>query len=97
MAVSLTVDQLMTACRVDDTTANREIMTRLLVVASAKVERFGPSAPIEVQNEAAIRYAAYLYDQPQTHPGTAYGAGFRNSGALYLLTDYRVHGAGVIG
>lgn len=97
MAVTLTVDQLLTAARVDNDTANREIMTRLLAVGTAKVERWAPDAPEAVQNEAVVRFAAYLYDQPQTHPGTDYGAAFRNSGAMSLLTDYHMHGAGVIG
>ena len=59
MAVTLTAAELSEATGVDSATA-----TRLLAVASALVQRFADGAPAEISNEAAIRTAGWLAEQP---------------------------------
>ena len=88
MAVTLTVSDLAAACRVGTTTEETAMMTRLLAVWSAEVERMAPDAPVAIQNEAVIRAAAYDYDRPTW--STAMRAGtMRNSGAGSLLMPHR--------
>ena len=59
MAVTLTAAQLAEAVGVDLKTA-----TRLLAVAAELVNRFAPDAPDAIANEAAIRTAGWLAEQP---------------------------------
>ena len=59
MAVTITAAQLAEAVGVDSTTA-----ARLLAVAAALVERYAPDAPDAVANEAVIRTAGWLAEQP---------------------------------
>ena len=56
MVVTLTEAQLVEATSMDSAHA-----TRLLPVATAVVEAYAPDAPEALQNEAAIRFAGYLY------------------------------------
>lgn len=96
MAVTLTVDALRNALRAGDTTEETTEITRLLGYASAVVDREvagNANIPEAVQNEAAVRVAAYLYDMPSASRGTAYANVFRNCGAAAMLLPYRVHGA----
>ena len=57
-------------------------------VAEALVAVGAPLAPLTVQNEAIVRLAAYLYDQPTSSAGDRYGAAWRNSGAESLTTRF---------
>ena len=59
MAVTITAAELAEAVGVDSTTA-----TRLLAVAAALVNRYAPDAPHAISNEAAIRTAGWLAEQP---------------------------------
>ena len=59
MAVTLTDPDLAAALAVNDALASR-----LRSVAVALVERYAPDAPEAVQNEAAIRCAGWLAEQP---------------------------------
>ena len=59
MAVTLTVAQLEAALGIDT-----EQATRLLGVATELVDRYAPGAPETVKNEAAIRCAGWLAEQP---------------------------------
>ena len=59
MAITLTAAQLAEAVGVDSATA-----TRLLAVASELVNRFAPDAPAAIANEAVIRTAGWLAEQP---------------------------------
>ena len=94
MAVTLTVDQLRNAVRVDDNTESNEILTRLLSVATERVQVNAPGAPEATQNEAVIRFAGYIYDQPNSSAARLdYSSAFRNSGAASLLLPWRVHSA----
>lgn len=81
----LTVPELREALRVPGD-QDEEILGRLLGTASLIVDYNAPLAPGDVRDEAIIRIAAYLYDQPafSTQPANAY----RNSGAESLLRRY---------
>ena len=59
MAVTLTAPELAQAVGVDSTTA-----TRLLPVATELVTRYAPDAPDAISNEAVIRCAGWLSEQP---------------------------------
>ena len=59
MAVTITATELAAAVGVDAATA-----TRLLSVATALVTRHAPEAPGAISNEAAIRCAGWLAEQP---------------------------------
>ena len=95
---------LATAIGVDSTTA-----TRLLPVATALVERYAPDAPEAVQNEGVIRCAGYLNEQPhaarmegeigdiRARYATGSTGALRASGAMSLLSPWKVRRAGAIG
>ena len=59
MAVTITATAFAEAIGADSATA-----TRLLAVASELVNRHAPVAPVAIQNEAAIRTAGWLAEQP---------------------------------
>lgn len=96
MAVTLTRGQLAVAIRLataeTDTlqTGQAAVLDRLLAVATAAVEKYAETAPAEVQNEAAIRFAAWLFDtDPSEVRRTA--SPLIASGAASLLASYRTH------
>ena len=90
--MALTDDSLATAIRADATTA-----ARLRPVAVAVIERYAPDAPDAVKDEAAVRVAGYLLDQPPAPAGDGHAAALRNSGAAALVSQWRVRRAGVVG
>ena len=94
MAVTLTVAQLAAAMRLGSTTDETAEATRLLAYATAAVVKHAPDAPDAVQNEAVIRLAAYLFDQPTAGRYTGHANAMRNSGAAAILLPYREHRAG---
>ena len=77
--------------------------------AAALVERYAPSAPQAIKNEAVIRCAGWLHGQPaaavrteaQGEISTSYAptmqSALRHSGAMALLTAWKVRRAGAIG
>ena len=83
--------------------------TELLGVVTALVNRYAPDAPEAVQDEAALRAAGYLNEQPGAaitsestgDEATRYAAGnvsaLRHSGAMALLSPWKARLAGVIG
>ena len=103
MAVTLNSAELAEAIGTDSKTA-----TRLLAVSSALVERFAPRAPGSISNEAAIRTAGWLSEQPSAairsetegDITTSYSpsmiSALRNSGAMSLLSPWKIRRAGVI-
>ena len=95
MAVTLTAAQLAAAIRLGDTTEETAEATRLLAYATEAVTKHAPDAPDAVHDEAVIRLAGYLFDQPTASRNLAYADSFRNSGAAAILLPYRVHRAGV--
>ena len=96
MAVTLTIERLRTALRLGATTEETTEAQRLLVYASTAVTKHAPDAPDAVQDEAAVRLAGYLYDQPFASSGNKYKNALRNSGAAAILLPYRVHRAGSV-
>ena len=94
MPVNLTVAQLAAAIRVGDSTEETAEVTRLLGYATVAVFHHAPDAPDVVHNEAAIRLAGYLFDQPNAASRTNYANALRNSGAGRILLPWRVHRAG---
>ena len=94
MAIDLTLAQLTAALRLGDSAAETAEATRLLAYVYAAVPREAPDAPAVISNEAAIRLAAYLYDQPTTSQGDLVANALRFSGAKAILLPYRSHRAG---
>ena len=98
MALTITVSQLASAMRVGTTSTEVEQVTRLLVYAEVAISQHLGSTyattPDAAVNEAAIRIASYLYDQPTASSGLAFGNAMRFSGAARILLPYRLHKAG---
>ena len=91
--MALTVTSLAAALRAGDGTAAPAepfagILARLLEVGTAMVEKLAPDAPEAVADEAVVRFAGYLYDAPESPPGAAYAAAWRNSGAQSLVAPW---------
>ena len=93
MAVTLTVDALLAAMRLGDSAEELAEATRLLDYSTLAVEQYAPEAPSAAQNEAVIRLASQMFDQPTATRG-AYANAMRNSGAGRILMPYRLHRAG---
>ena len=103
MAVTLTEAQLAEAVGVDSTMA-----TRLLAVATELVNRFAPDAPDPVSNEATIRCAGWLAEQPsvaitsetegdiRTSYAPTMQSALRHSGAMALLSPWKNRRGGTI-
>ena len=68
-------------------------ITRLLAAITAIVERRAPLAPSEVQNQAVIQMAVYLFEQPTAARQSANANPFVNSGAAFLLSSWIVRRA----
>lgn len=101
---TLTAAALQAAVGCDTATA-----ARLLPVAVALVKKYAASdAPVEITNEACIRCAGYLYEQPAASArqivdgditaafSPAATGALRASGAMSLLSNWKERGAGVI-
>ena len=96
--MAVTVTQLAAALRIGDgSTAPVEpqlsILNRLLGVGEALVDLLAPSAPDAIKDEATIRVAAYLYDQPTAAQGNRYANAWRSSGAGALVARWVVERA----
>ena len=104
MAVTLTGGELAEALN-----TNQALAARLHGVAVALVERYAPKAPEAVQNEAVIRTAGWLDEQPRGgvrsetigdetfEYAPAMVSALRHSGAMALLSPWKVRRAGAIG
>ena len=93
--MAVTVIELSAALRIGDgVTAPVEpiagILARLLGVAEALVEIDSPSAPALVKDQAVVNLASYLYDMPTAGISERYSRAFRSSGAVDLLSRWRV-------
>ena len=96
MAIDLTLAQLVAALRLGTSAAETAEATRLLAYVYQAIQREAPDAPAVISNEAAIRLAAYLYDQPTSSAGDQVANALRFSGAKGILLPYRVHRAGAV-
>ena len=104
MAVDLTAAALAIALGTDEPVA-----TRLLAVATEAVERYAPDAPSATQNEAVIRCAGWLAEQPtaavrsesvgdvSTAFAPSHASALRHSGAMALLSLWKVRRGGAVG
>ena len=84
-------------------------LDRLGSAAAALVERYAPDAPQPIKNEAAIRCAGWLVQQPaaavrsesvgdiRTSYAPTHTGALRHSGAMALLSPWAVRRAGAIG
>ena len=101
MAITLTQDELSAAIRLGDSAEENAESARLLAYVTAAIStHLGTSyedAPEAVVNEAAIRLAGYLFDQPNAGRGLSFANAGRNSGAWAILLPFRVHRAGSTG
>ena len=100
MAVTLTAAALAAAIRVGDTAEETGQVVRLLAYSTEAVSKhlgteYSGTAEAIV-NEAVIRLAGYLYDQPQAGRGVQFSEALRNSGAGAILLPYRLHRAGTL-
>ncbi len=96
MAVTITAGELADALRLGSTPEETAQAARLLATATEAVTKHAPAAPDAIHNEAAIRFAGYLYDQPYAPRGDGWSNALRNSGATALLLPYVVHRAGAL-
>lgn len=97
MAVTLTIEALREALRLNDTTEETAEVTRLLAYVTEAVEQEAPSGTDVAHNEAARRLAGYLHDQPEAGAGMAYANAMRASGAGRILLPFKIHRAGFAG
>ena len=101
MALTLTQAELAAAIRLGDSTEEAAEATRLLAYATEAISRHlggaFANAPAVIVNEAAIRLAGYLFDQPNAGRGLSFANAGRNSGAWAILLPFRVHRAGSTG
>ena len=94
----ITVQDLATALRLitSDDDALDDVQTaqldRLAGVASALVTAYAPEAPQAIQDESAIRVAAYLFDVAPDAANAPQNA-FVHSGAQALLSFWRTQRA----
>ena len=103
MAVTITVGELAEAIGTDSTTA-----TRLLAVATALVDCYAPDAPDPISNEATIRAAGWLAEQPAaairsetegditTGYAPTHTSALRHSGGQALLSPWKIRRGGAI-
>ena len=96
MAVTIKRAELSDVLRLGHSGPEMAEATRLLAYATAAVTKHVPICPDEISNEAAIRLAGYLFDQPNAGRGATYANALRNSGAAAILLPYRVHRAGAV-
>ena len=73
------------------------LVDRLIAVTVSVCGEFsGPKTPVEVQDQAVILMSGYLFDSPESPPGTAWAASFRNCGAMSLLSPWKNRRAGAL-
>ena len=94
MAVTMTLEELRAALRLNDSTEETAEVTRLLAYATEAVTKHAPKATDVAHNEAARRIAGYLFDQGEAGRGMSYANALRSSGAARILLPYRIHRAG---
>ena len=93
----------------DESGATLERAERVLPAAVRAVDDYAPAAPVEMRDQAVIRFAAYLLasDHGTVRTETVgplsleyqmnHASAFRNSGAAMLLTRHKVRRAGSVG
>ena len=97
--MAVTVEELSAALRIGDgIVATPEptlsILTRLLGVGQAFVELRADGAPDAIKDEATVRMAAYLWDQPNAAVGGRYSDAWYSSGASALVARWVIRRLG---
>ena len=104
MAVTISAVEVAAETGADSATAER-----LLAVASALVEKYGANAPEAVENESVLRISGFLFGQPKAsiraesvgsvsaEYAPSRQSALRHSGAMALLSPFKVRRAGAIG
>lgn len=108
MAVSLTAGEIFDRLGVTDP-QERNAALQIAETATLLVDRYAPDAPTPVSNEAAIRCTGWLLEAPSsgavrertgdlatTFSPESTGA-LRASGAMGLLSPWKIRRAGAIG
>ena len=87
---------------------DEDTLDRLGAAAAALVERYAPDAPIAIKNEAVVRAAGWLAQQPaasvrsesvgdiRTSYMPTHSGALRHSGAMALLSPWKIRRAGAI-
>lgn len=92
--MALTAATLAAALRLGATEAAAEplagILARPLAAGTAYVAKPAPDAPEALLDEATVRLAAHLYDQPHFGRGFAMASAWRSSGAAGLVGPWVV-------
>ena len=102
MAVTLTAQQLLDAINAgadaSDETTELAIITRLRAVAIEQINRRAPDAPSAIQDEAMIRYVAYLKDVPAPSRSrySPFSNAWVNCGAASLCKPWVKRRAGTV-
>ena len=88
--MALTVAQLGEAMRLDSPLPApiSTIVTRLLAVGNARVDKLADDAPEEVKDQAIVQFVAYCYDSPHAGSRMNYAAAWRNSGAASIVAPW---------
>ena len=99
LAMAITTLQLAAEMRLGDGVTPLDeplsgILERLHDTAVHIVERRAPDAPASVQDEATVRLAAYLYDQPNAGMGSRFSFAWQSSGASALCAPFRIRRTG---
>ena len=88
---------------------DEDTLDRLGAAAATLVERYAPDAPSEIKNEAVVRAAGWLAQQPaasvrsesvgdiRTSYMPTHLSALRHSGAMALLSPWKIRRAGAIG
>lgn len=98
MAVNVQTADVIVALRLNPATVDEAAQVeRLIGFAKKFVDDYARDAPQEIANEAAIRLIGYLYDQPFAPDSAVYRNSLRNSGAGFILDQYKEIGATSIG
>ena len=107
MPVTITVEEVNRAAQFNGQVSTADVQ-RMLSVAAAWSTRYAPNAPESVLNEAVARIVGYLGETPSPPLASlesaevkmSYATGqlsaFRHSGAMALLSPWKIRNAGVV-
>ena len=106
--MAVTLAQLREAIEIETDSSTDSALQRMLYTASGLVERYASTAPDSAKDEAVVRTVGWLANQPafSLKGSTAVGvrrsydtmqlSALRHSGAMALLSPWKVRRAGVI-
>ena len=97
--MALTIQDVLEAIRVEDSTTNQRTVTRIWQASESAVRAYqGYLTPQAVMEQATIMMTGYIHEAPAASPArTNFANALHNSGAASLLAPWREQCAGVIG